>query len=59
MQEDQEAPSVPSNSSRVNEDNFQLVLRRLDSLATSMGNIQTNIGNMQTSIGQGFDGFGG
>uniref|UniRef100_A0A2N9FYS2 Putative plant transposon protein domain-containing protein n=1 Tax=Fagus sylvatica TaxID=28930 RepID=A0A2N9FYS2_FAGSY len=50
MQEDQEPPSAPSSSSRVNEDNFQLVLGRLDSLATSMGNIQTSIGNMQTSI---------
>uniref|UniRef100_A0A2N9EDD2 Uncharacterized protein n=1 Tax=Fagus sylvatica TaxID=28930 RepID=A0A2N9EDD2_FAGSY len=50
MQEDQEPRSAPSSSSRVNEDNFQLVLGRLDSLATSMGNIQTSIGNMQTSI---------
>ena len=50
MQEDQEPRSAPSGSSRVNEDNFQLVLGRLDSLATSMGNIQTSIGNMQTSI---------
>uniref|UniRef100_A0A2N9GCJ1 Uncharacterized protein n=1 Tax=Fagus sylvatica TaxID=28930 RepID=A0A2N9GCJ1_FAGSY len=50
MQEDQEPPSAPSSSSRVNEDNFQLVLGRLDSLATSMGNIQTSIGNMQRSI---------
>uniref|UniRef100_A0A2N9J674 Uncharacterized protein n=1 Tax=Fagus sylvatica TaxID=28930 RepID=A0A2N9J674_FAGSY len=50
MQEDQEPPSAPSSSSRINEDNFQLVLGRLDSLATSMGNIQTSIGNMQTSI---------
>ena len=38
MQEDQEPPSAPSNSSRVNEDNFQLVFGRLDSLATSIGN---------------------
>uniref|UniRef100_A0A2N9I7X8 Uncharacterized protein n=1 Tax=Fagus sylvatica TaxID=28930 RepID=A0A2N9I7X8_FAGSY len=53
MQEDQEPPSAPSSSSRVNEDNFQLVLGRLDSLATSMGNIQTSIGNIQTS----FDNF--
>uniref|UniRef100_A0A2N9J2C1 Putative plant transposon protein domain-containing protein n=1 Tax=Fagus sylvatica TaxID=28930 RepID=A0A2N9J2C1_FAGSY len=53
MQEDQEPPSTPSSSSRVNEDNFQLVLGRLDSLATSMGNIQTSIGNIQTS----FDNF--
>ena len=50
MQDDQEPRSAPSGSSRVNEDNFQLVLGRLDSLATSMGNIQTSIGNMQTSI---------
>uniref|UniRef100_A0A2N9F166 Uncharacterized protein n=1 Tax=Fagus sylvatica TaxID=28930 RepID=A0A2N9F166_FAGSY len=34
MQEDQEPPTAPSSSSRVNEDNFQLMFGRLDSLAT-------------------------
>uniref|UniRef100_A0A2N9F4L3 Putative plant transposon protein domain-containing protein n=1 Tax=Fagus sylvatica TaxID=28930 RepID=A0A2N9F4L3_FAGSY len=54
MQEDQEPRSAPSGSSRVNEDNFQLVLGRLDSLATSMGNIQTSIDNFSAMVTRKF-----
>uniref|UniRef100_A0A2N9EJK5 Uncharacterized protein n=1 Tax=Fagus sylvatica TaxID=28930 RepID=A0A2N9EJK5_FAGSY len=54
MQEDQEPRSAPSSSSRVNEDNFQLVLGRLDSLATSMGNIQTSIDNFSAMVTRKF-----
>ena len=50
MQEDQEPRSAPSGSSRFNEDNFQLVLGRVDSLATSMRNIQTSIDNFSTMV---------
>uniref|UniRef100_A0A2N9IEQ0 Uncharacterized protein n=1 Tax=Fagus sylvatica TaxID=28930 RepID=A0A2N9IEQ0_FAGSY len=45
MQEDQEPPTAPSSSSRVNEDNFQLMFGRLDSLDTSMGNLMTSLDN--------------
>jgi hypothetical protein len=54
MQEDQEPRSAPSSSSRMNEDNFQLVLGRLDSLATSMGNIQTSIDNFSAMVTRKF-----
>jgi hypothetical protein len=54
MQEDQEPPSAPSSSSRVNEDNFQLVLGRLDSLATSIGNIQTSFDNFSSMVTKRF-----
>uniref|UniRef100_A0A2N9FDM4 Uncharacterized protein n=1 Tax=Fagus sylvatica TaxID=28930 RepID=A0A2N9FDM4_FAGSY len=54
MQEDQEPRSAPSSSSRINEDNFQLVLGRLDSLATSMGNIQTSIDNFSAMVTRKF-----
>ena len=50
MQEDQEPPSAPSNSSRVNEYNFQLVFGRLDSLATSIGNPTTNFDNFSSMV---------
>jgi hypothetical protein len=43
MQEDQEPPTAPSSSSRVNEDNFQLMFGRLDSLATSFGNFSSMV----------------
>jgi hypothetical protein len=54
MQEDQKPRSAPSGSSRVNEDNFQLVLGRLDSLATSMRNIQTSIDNFSAMVTRKF-----
>jgi hypothetical protein len=50
MQEDQEPPSVPSSFSRVNEDNFQLVFGRLDSLATSIGNLTTSFDNFSSMV---------
>jgi hypothetical protein len=43
MQEDQEPPTAPSSSSRVNEDNFQLMFGRLDSLATSFDNFSSMV----------------
>jgi hypothetical protein len=43
MQEDQEPPTAPSSSSRVNEDNFQLMFGHLDSLATSFGNFSSMV----------------
>ena len=54
MQEDQESPTTPSNSSRVNEDNFQLMFRCLDSLATSMGNRTTSLDNFSFMVTQRF-----
>ena len=54
MQEDQEPPSAPSNSSRVNEDNFQLVLGRLDSMATSIGNLTTSFDNFSSMVTKRF-----
>ena len=54
MQEDQEPRSAPSSSSRMNEDNFQLVLGRLDSLTTSIGNMQTSIDNFSTMVTKRF-----
>jgi hypothetical protein len=54
MQEDQEPPNAPSSSSRVNEDNFQLVFGCLDSLATGMGNFTTNMDNFLSMVTQRF-----
>ena len=54
MQEDQESPTAPSSSSHVNEDNFQLMFRRLDSLATSMGNLTTSLDNFSSMVTQRF-----
>uniref|UniRef100_A0A2N9I2J6 Uncharacterized protein n=1 Tax=Fagus sylvatica TaxID=28930 RepID=A0A2N9I2J6_FAGSY len=54
MQEDQEPPTAPSSSSRVNEDNFQLMFGRLDSLATSMGNLTTSFDNFLSMVTQKF-----
>uniref|UniRef100_A0A2N9ED73 Uncharacterized protein n=1 Tax=Fagus sylvatica TaxID=28930 RepID=A0A2N9ED73_FAGSY len=54
MQEDQEPPSAPSSSSRVNEDNFQLVLGRLDSMATSIGNLTTSFDNFSSMVTKRF-----
>uniref|UniRef100_A0A2N9IZZ8 Aminotransferase-like plant mobile domain-containing protein n=1 Tax=Fagus sylvatica TaxID=28930 RepID=A0A2N9IZZ8_FAGSY len=54
MQEDQEPPTAPSNSSRVNEDNFQLMFGRLDSLATGMGNLTTSLDNFSSMVTQRF-----
>jgi hypothetical protein len=42
-QEDQEPSTAPSSSSRVNEDNFQLIFGRLDSLATSFENFSSMV----------------
>ena len=53
-QENQEPPTAPSSSSRVNEDNFQLMFGRLDSLATSMGNIMTSFENFSSMVTQTF-----
>ena len=50
MHEDEEPPTAPPSSSCVNEDNFQLVFGRLDSLATSMGNLTTSMGNLATNM---------
>uniref|UniRef100_A0A2N9GBK7 Putative plant transposon protein domain-containing protein n=1 Tax=Fagus sylvatica TaxID=28930 RepID=A0A2N9GBK7_FAGSY len=54
MQEDQEPPSAPSSSSRVNEDNFQLVLGRLDSMATSIENLTTSFDNFSSMVTKRF-----
>ena len=54
MQEDQESPTAPSSSSRVNVDNFQLMFGRLDSLATSMGNLTTSLDNFSSMVTQRF-----
>jgi hypothetical protein len=54
MQEDQEPPTAPSSSSRVNEDNFQLMFGRLDSLATGMGNLTTSLDNFSSMVTQRF-----
>jgi hypothetical protein len=54
MQEDQEPPTAPSSSSRVNEDNFQLMFGRLDSLATSIGNLTTSFDNFSSIVTQRF-----
>jgi hypothetical protein len=54
MQEDQEPPTAPSSSSRVNEDNFQLMFGRLDSLATDMGNLTTSLDNFSSMVTQRF-----
>ena len=53
-QEDQVPPTAPSSSSRVNEDNFQLMFGRLDSLATSVGNMQTSFENFSSMVTQTF-----
>jgi hypothetical protein len=50
MHEDQEPPTAPSSSSHINEDNFQLVFGRLDSLATSMGNLTTSLDNFSSMV---------
>jgi hypothetical protein len=42
-QEDQEPPTAPSSSSCVNEDNFQLMFGRLDSLATNFENFSSMV----------------
>uniref|UniRef100_A0A2N9I2Z1 Uncharacterized protein n=1 Tax=Fagus sylvatica TaxID=28930 RepID=A0A2N9I2Z1_FAGSY len=39
---------------RVNEDNFQLMFGRLDSLATSMGNFTTSLDNFSSMVTQRF-----
>jgi hypothetical protein len=54
MQEDQEPPTAPSSSSRVNEDNFQLMFGRLNSLDTSMGNLMTSLDNFSSMVTQRF-----
>uniref|UniRef100_A0A2N9G3I0 Uncharacterized protein n=1 Tax=Fagus sylvatica TaxID=28930 RepID=A0A2N9G3I0_FAGSY len=54
MQEDQEPPTAPSCSSRVNEDNFQLMFRCLDSLAISMGHLTTSLDNFSFMVTQRF-----
>jgi hypothetical protein len=54
MQEDQEPPTAPSSSSRVNEDNFQLMFGCLDSLATGMGNLTTSLDNFSSMVTQRF-----
>jgi hypothetical protein len=54
MHEDQEPPTAPSSFSRVNEDNFQLMFGRLDSLATSMGNLTTSLDNFSSMVTQRF-----
>uniref|UniRef100_A0A2N9H1R8 Putative plant transposon protein domain-containing protein n=1 Tax=Fagus sylvatica TaxID=28930 RepID=A0A2N9H1R8_FAGSY len=54
MQEDQEPPTAPSSSSRVNEDNFQLMFGRLDSLATGMGNLKTSLNNFSSMVTKRF-----
>jgi hypothetical protein len=48
MHEDEEPPTVPPmapSSSHFNEDNFQLMFGRMDSLATSMENLTTLVTN--------------
>ena len=45
MHEDQEPLTAPSSSSHANEDNFQLMLRRMDSMATSMENLTNLVTN--------------
>ena len=54
IQEDQELPITPSSSSRVNEDNFQLMFGCLDSLGTSMGNLTTSLDNFSSMVSQRF-----
>ena len=54
MQEDQGPPSALFSFSRVNEDNFQLVLGRLDSMATSIGNLMTNFDNFSSMVTKRF-----
>jgi hypothetical protein len=54
MHEDQEPSTAPSSFSRVNEDNFQLMFGRLDSLATSMGNLTTSLDNFSSMVTQRF-----
>ena len=54
MQEDQEPPTAPSSSSRVNEDNFQLMFGHLDPLATGMGNPTTSLDNFSSMVTQRF-----
>uniref|UniRef100_A0A2N9FQ98 Uncharacterized protein n=1 Tax=Fagus sylvatica TaxID=28930 RepID=A0A2N9FQ98_FAGSY len=54
MQEDQEPPTAPSSSSRVNEDNFQLMFGRLDSLGISMRNLTTSLDNFSSMVTQRF-----
>ena len=53
MHEDQEPPTalpMAPSSSHVNEDNFQLVFGRLDSLAISMGNLTTSMENLGNNL---------
>ena len=57
MQEDQEPPTALSSSSRVNEDNFQLMFGRLDYLATSIGNLTTSLDNFSSMFTQRFSTF--
>jgi hypothetical protein len=54
MQEDQEPPTTPFSSSRVNEDNFQFMFGRLDSLAIAMGNLTTSLDNFSSMVTQRF-----
>ena len=53
-EQDQKPPTAPSSSSRVNEDNFQLMFGRLDPLATSMENLTTNLDNFSSMVTQRF-----
>ena len=54
MQEDQEPPTTPSSSSRVNENNFQLMFGCLDSLTIGMGNLTTSLDNFSSMVTQRF-----
>uniref|UniRef100_A0A2N9H020 Putative plant transposon protein domain-containing protein n=1 Tax=Fagus sylvatica TaxID=28930 RepID=A0A2N9H020_FAGSY len=53
-QEDQEPPTAPSSSSRVNEDNFQLMFGRLDSLATSFENFSSMVTQTFSTYNENF-----
>jgi hypothetical protein len=53
-QEDQEPPIAPSSSSRVNEDNFQLMFGRLDSLATSFENFSSMVTQTFSTYNENF-----
>jgi hypothetical protein len=53
-QEDQEPPTAPSSSSRVNEDNFQLLFGRLDSLATSFENFSSMVTQTFSTYNENF-----
>ena len=53
-EQDQKPPTAPSSSSRVNEDNFQLMFGHLDSLATGMRNLTTSLDNFSSMVTQRF-----